>query len=302
MPQIISNYSATWTNESITYEVIVDTSDCTDISKNTIIGDIQLPDGQPKVDATKNDLLLIGYDRLKQYPDADELKAEKFKYLSDNAQAASDEFASLIDDPVTDGNGHDELRRLLSLKKDQKKDLWATTVGTVKFTLHMIPEAGTELLQAAVSYSIGNVNSIAEAALPMHANGTLMGGLDFQSGLILFGCMFLHAVQGMLAHASVVLDQRKAFLTNLAFNAILAGIAWLRRLARQFKAKRLAGLLSEPGIAAIAETGLNSLPMLAEPPLIAPQWGEAVLTQSEVEAIGAERVKRAMKGATDRCE
>lgn len=305
-----SSYNATWTDDSITYEFIVDTSDCTDIPKDTIIGDIQSPDGHPKVDATKNDLLVIGYDRLRQYPDSNDIQVAKLNYLSENARAASDEFASFIKDPVADENGHDELRRLLSLKKGQKKDLWATTVRKVKFTLRMIPEARLDVLGAAMLYSTGNPSSIATAALPRYQNGTVVGGIDLEGSLIIYGTLCLQAVQGMLAHASIILDQRGGFmgdpripfLTNLTFNAIIIGIAWLRRLARKLGEKRLAGLLSEPTIASIAEIGLESLPLLTEPPLLAPPGGEAVLTQSEVEAIGVERAKRATKGGANTCE
>ena len=281
-PKISSK--ARWSNESIDYMSILDKSHCGKIDEKTIIGDFETVYNESIKDATYHQWASDEYDiKLLHEKNNTEVNMAKLESLQKNAAAAKSEAGKLLADPKAPGEGHDELRHLLSLTDNVRDSLLTKS----KWTLYMAQQV---LLPTMVGVIIGVDMNL--GSLNPNRNATSGGAgtsdslISFQTALIAGALLFIHAVNQQLM--DINLRYRGTymplpFLTDAEYEAIAVGIAWIRRMVRQLLAR---GARNPP---VAAEIALGTLASLARPPESAPEGVDTLADQGQLDAVAADQ-------------
>ena len=253
-----------------------------------------------KLDATYNDILVDGYDRLKQNPDPKDLQEAKAKHLLVNMRAAEKELSSLIEVPTTAADsGHDELRRLLFSKKQVADSM----LQKARFTAYMFPQIALGyVLGAGIAYSVGIAYPLDTS--PPETNmtdaDTSSNSVNYlQCGLLVGGIYVIIALIVRFGEFAGGMDGPVPIFTNDEYIAMLTFVAWLRRVVRQMLERRPPGIPNQPG--AVAAAGVQGLPMLVQAPQNAPPGVDGVVTQSQLETLQEQRAQGVIGGSSASC-
>lgn len=286
LPNVTQSKQTSWTNESVTYQFILDESDCGDINRRTIFGDMDTVYGRRIENAAFHDFLSNDWDIAHLNEDKPEnLTEAKLDWLLKNAQAADSEISKLLDDPKVPGDGHDELRHLLFTNQDLKNSLLQKTM----FIIYVVPQVGFSfVIGAIIAWAAGNSNLVYTNTTDPIPN-TLVGGTHvtvnaYQCGAIVAGSVVIAAIVGRLIDSLVRARGGNAppdFFTDDEYIAMAAAIAWLRKTVRQLSGR----VANRP----VAEVGLAAMDALGRPPVQVGQGINALADEGQLEQVVAHR-------------